>query len=89
MRRSFIAPICSIGLLFASYASTVADPEECQDALDKYRSAKSDVESTLSSYSRCIGDSNGHDDCSSEFSSLRSSQDDFESAVSAYTSDCD
>jgi hypothetical protein len=66
-----------------------ADPEECRDAIDKYKSAIDDVSEALRRYANCISNSRGHDDCSSEFRRLRNAQDDFESAVSAYESDCD
>ena len=65
-----------------------ADPSECQDAINSYNTATSELSDTLQTYSSCIADSKGHDDCSSEFSSLRSAQDDFELSVSSYGSDC-
>jgi hypothetical protein len=65
-----------------------ANPEECRDAIDSYRSAKSDISDALRRYARCISSSDGRDDCSSEFSALRSAQDDFETAVSDYGSEC-
>jgi hypothetical protein len=66
----------------------MAGPEECQEAVEKYRSAASDVKEALRTYARCLSDTDGHDDCSTEFTRLRSAQDDFESAVSDYESDC-
>jgi hypothetical protein len=65
-----------------------ADTESCQEALDQYHSAKSDLSDVLHAYASCIQASDGHDDCSSEFSTLHSAQDDFESAVSQYESEC-
>jgi hypothetical protein len=88
MGRSLIAIICVIALSVISAGSIHADPEECQDALNQYRSAKSDVFDAMKAYGACVRDSNGHDDCSSEFSSLQSEQDDFETAVSDYESAC-
>lgn len=65
-----------------------ADPDSCRDAIDQYKSAKSDLRDALRIYAQCLSDSDGHDDCSSEFSSLQSAQDDFETAVSEYESEC-
>jgi hypothetical protein len=65
-----------------------SDTTECQEALDQYNAALSDVVHALRGYSRCVSDSKGHDDCSIEFSRLQSAQNDFESAVSNYQSDC-
>lgn len=39
-------------------------------------------------YSRCLSNSNGHDDCSSEFRRLKNAQSDFESAVADYENEC-
>jgi hypothetical protein len=75
-------------LLLISAVETNADPEGCRDALEKYKSAKSDVEDTSKKYMDCANDSDGHDDCSSEFEEVKSAQDDFESAVSEYESEC-
>jgi hypothetical protein len=65
-----------------------SDTDECREALEHYKSARSDVASALRQYGRCVSDSKGHDDCSSEFSTLHSAQDDFESAVSEYQDKC-
>jgi hypothetical protein len=67
---------------------TKADPEECQEAIREYNSAKSDVVDALKIYAACVSDSDGNDDCSSEFSTLRAAQDDFESAISDHESSC-
>jgi hypothetical protein len=88
MRQFLAAVLCAGTLSIISAASTNADPESCRDAADQYQSAKSDVSSALSSYSRCISSSDGHEDCSSDFSSLQSAQLDFESAVAEYESEC-
>jgi hypothetical protein len=53
-----------------------------------YNSAISDLSDALRRYSRCLSNSNGHDDCSSEFRRLKNAQSDFESAVSEYESEC-
>ncbi len=86
VRTGLALLISTFGLLQVSAA--LADTGECQDALDQYKTAASDVSDHLRTYANCISDSRGHDDCSSEFSGLRSAQDDFETAVSAYESDC-
>ncbi len=65
-----------------------SDTDECREALEHYKSAKSDVSSALRQYGRCVSDSKGHDDCSAEFSTLHSAQDDLEAAVSEYQSNC-
>jgi hypothetical protein len=61
---------------------------ECNDATSTYNSAISDISDALKRYSRCLSNSNGHDDCSSEFRKLKNAQSDFESAVSEYESEC-
>ena len=88
MKRFLVTIVCGITVLVVSAASTKADPESCRDAIDHYKSAKSDVESAIATYSSCISGSDGHEDCSSEFSSLQSAQSDLESAVSEYESEC-
>jgi hypothetical protein len=65
-----------------------AGPSECREAVDEYKSAKSDVADALRRYADCVSTSDGHEDCSVEFSTLHSAQDDFESAVSNYESEC-
>ena len=88
MRRGLTAAACGIVLLVSSDKVIRADPEGCRDAVDQYRSAKSEVFDAIKTYASCIRDDDGHDDCSTEFSSLQSEQDDFESAVSEYESEC-
>jgi hypothetical protein len=61
---------------------------DCSDATSTYNSAISDVSDALRRYSRCLSNSNGHDDCSSEFRRLKNAQSEFESAVSEYESEC-
>ena len=68
-------------------ASNVAQAN-CSDAIDTINSAISNLSNALQGYSRCLSDSNGHDDCSSEFRSLTKAQSDFESAVSEYEREC-
>jgi hypothetical protein len=65
-----------------------AGPDECKFAIDSYNSVVEEVSNTMKRYSRCVSDSQGHDDCSSEFRRLNSSQSDFETAVSNYGSEC-
>lgn len=75
----YAAAALSVSLvLFCATAG--ADPEACQEAINQFKSARSDIASDLSSYASCVSDSDGHDDCSSEFSTLQLAQDDFESA---------
>ena len=88
MKRFSAAAMCGIALLLILSTGTNADPESCRDALDQYKSAKSEVVSALGDYTNCIHSSDGHEDCSSEFSTLQSAQDEFESAVSEYESEC-
>lgn len=80
--------VCSALVAVSSMPVAVADPDECRDAIDHYKSTIDDVAAALRRYSNCLGDSRGRDDCSIEFSSLRSEQDDFESAVSRYKHEC-
>lgn len=88
MRHFLAAVICAIAFLIISAAIVNADPDSCRDAVDQYKSAKSDVESALREYNSCIDGTDGHDDCSTEFSALQSAQDDFEAAVSEYEGEC-
>jgi hypothetical protein len=68
--------------------TSLAGPTECQEAIDEYKSATSDISTALHAYADCVSNSGGHADCSTEFESLRSAQDDLESAVSNYESEC-
>jgi len=65
-----------------------AGPDECREAVDQLKSARSDISHAVRVYAICTSSSDGHDDCSSEFSTLQSAQTDFESAVSEYDSEC-
>ncbi len=73
--------------LLLCLASNVAQAN-CSDAIDTINSAISNLSNALQGYSRCLSDSNGHDDCSSEFRSLTKAQSEFESAVSEYEREC-
>lgn len=87
MRRIvFIAAVVTVALTSNRLAR--AGPDECNEAITSYNSAIEEVSNTMKRYSRCVSDSQGHDDCSSEFRRLKSSQSDFETAVSNYGSDC-
>ena len=66
-----------------------AGQAECEDAVASYNSAIEDISNTMKRYSRCVSESQGHDDCSSAFRRLKSSQSDFETAVSNYGSECE
>jgi hypothetical protein len=65
-----------------------ADPQECQEALNTYNSAISDLSQALKIYSECLSDSQGHDDCSMQFATLQTAQDSFSTAVSGYQASC-
>jgi hypothetical protein len=82
--------IAMCALVFAILPTSIgrADPEECAEAISKYRSALNDISDALRFYTTCLSDSRGHDDCSTEFFTLQSAQDDFESAVSSYRIEC-
>lgn len=71
-----------------SPATLRADVEDCRNAIQTFKSARSDIASALQSYVSCVSGSDGHDDCSSEFGTLTSAQDDFETAVSSYEGEC-
>jgi len=88
MKRFLVTATSGLAFLLFFVIATIADPESCRDALDQYKSAKSDVGGALIDYTNCIRSTDGHDDCSGEFSTLHSAQDDFESAVSEYESEC-
>jgi hypothetical protein len=76
----------SLGLVLMPVSAIASD---CNDAVESYNSAISDIETYMKRYVNCVSGSRGQDDCSSEFRRLRNVQDDFESAVSNYRSDCD
>jgi hypothetical protein len=88
MRAAVTGTICVLAALALSIRLAGAGPSECRDAVDEYKSAKSDVADAVRRYANCVSSSDGHDDCSVEFSTLRSAQDDFESAVANYESEC-
>lgn len=69
-------------------APAFADQESCQDALEQFESAQSDLEDARQQYTDCTSSNNGSDDCSSEFEQLKSAQDDLENAISDRQSEC-
>jgi hypothetical protein len=66
-----------------------AGKQDCRDAIEKFRTARSDVLDAARRYASCVASSRGRDDCSSEFEALRSEHDDFEEAVSDIGTECD
>ena len=88
MKRRTCLLVC-LGAIFASSLHPAqAGKDECNEAVDRYDSAISEIESTLRRYSNSVSGSQGNDDCYSEFRRLESAQDDFESAVSIHQSEC-
>jgi hypothetical protein len=83
LRKTLIATF--VCLSFLPGQTAMAD---CAHASSSYISAISNVYSTLRRYTRCLSNSNGHDDCSKEFSKLQNAQSDFETTVSRYESEC-
>jgi hypothetical protein len=81
--------LAGIFVALAPVGVAVADPEDCENAIEQYKSVRSDLHDSLNRYISCLADDDGHDDCSSEFGNVRSNQDDFESSVSDYESECD
>jgi hypothetical protein len=67
---------------------TTAFADDCEDAVRRYNSILSDMNSTMRRLTSCVADSKGRDDCSSEFHRLKSAHGDFESAVTKYRRDC-
>ena len=51
MRRVLATITCGI-MLAVLAAATNAEPESCRDALDQYKSAKSEVSDALTGYTR-------------------------------------
>jgi hypothetical protein len=84
----FFSLLALIFILACGIRSVAADPESCREAIDAYKSARSDVSDAIRAYASCVSNSDGRDDCSSEFSTVSSAQDEFESAISAYESEC-
>ena len=78
---------CGIFLALCGHVAR-SETDECRNAQEHFKSAKSDVSSALRQYGRCVTDSKGHDDCAYEFSTLHSARDDFEAAVSEYQDKC-
>jgi hypothetical protein len=83
LRKTLIATF--VCLSFLPGQTAMAD---CVHAASSYISAISSVNNVLRRYTRCLSNSNGHDDCSKEFSKLQDAQSAFESAVSQYESEC-
>ncbi len=79
----------SVVVLSLTVRAAPADQDDCNDAIDSYNSALSDVGDALDQYTKCLSESQAQDDCSSEFVSLKNAQDDFENAVAEYQADCD
>ncbi len=77
-----------IGLALSLCLSSNVAQASCGDAIDTINLAISNLANALQDYSRCLSNSNGHDDCSSEFRSLTRTQSDFESAVTQYEREC-
>jgi len=77
-----------IGLALSLCLSSNVAQASCSDAIDTINLAISNLANALQDYSRCLSNSNGHDDCSSEFRSLAKAQSDFESEVSEYEREC-
>ena len=79
-------------LIFAVAATTILPvgkaAADCKQAVDAYNTAIQEISSTMKRNSRCISNSEGHDECSSEFRRLKSAQGDFESVVSDYGFQC-
>lgn len=88
VRYFILSAICTGVLVTGGVSKTAADPKECRNAVDEYRSARSDIRSNLKLYALCVDGNEGHDDCSVEFSNLQSAQNDFESAISEYETEC-
>jgi hypothetical protein len=70
------APLCAIA-------------SDCDDAIDSYNSAVSEITYALRRYANCVSNSDGKDDCASEFRRLKNAQSEFESAVSDVDSYCE
>ena len=66
----------------------LADPEQCRDAAEAYKTAHEDLTDAIETYNRCVADSAGREDCSAESSDVQSAQDDFESTVRDYEVEC-
>lgn len=82
MRSLILAFLMTAGLTSAAWA-------DCNDAIDSYNSAISEIDYQLGRFTNCLSSSQGEDDCSSEFRRLRNAHGDFESAVSDYRRECD
>jgi hypothetical protein len=65
-----------------------AGKQDCRDAIENFRTVRSDVLDAARRYASCVASSRGRDDCSSEFETLRSEHDDFEEAVSDIEMEC-
>lgn len=81
--KLLILAVATINILPVATASA-----DCKQTVDAYNTAIEEISSTIKRYSRCISNSEGHDECSSEFRRLRSAQGDFETAVSDYGFQC-
>lgn len=86
--KKFMATITSTLIALSSSGSAIAG-YDCRSSISDYKSAISEISSTLGRYTSCVEYSRGKDDCSTEFRRLKYAQDSFESAVSDISSNCE
>ena len=78
----------AFAIVVATVLGATPAAADCQEAVNSYNSAISDIASYLKRYTSCLQSSDGNDDCSSEFRRLRNAQSEFESAVSQHQNEC-
>jgi hypothetical protein len=89
MAGTMIAGAVLVAFVAVVPSPALADQASCNNAIDRYNSAVSEIDYCMKRYARCIDASRGTDECYSEFRRLKNAQGDFESAVSDYRSECD
>jgi hypothetical protein len=88
MTKTLIAIALGLSMPLVGAHAVRADPDECREAVHKYRSAENAVNAALPVYGDCVANSGGRDECENEFSTLQSAQENFEFAASNFKDDC-
>ena len=75
--RKYSPFVAAFAFVLTICASATADPEGCHEAVDQFKSARSEVADGIRAFASCISSSDGH---FKRILRLRSAEDDFESS---------
>ena len=73
-------------LLSGGSAMAQGDRLQCNEAIDSYNRATSEIAESLRRYSSCVNYSRGRSGCEEDFRRLKSAQENFQLAVALYIS---